>query len=339
MLTKRIQIYNNTSVDLSPYLTTMFQYYQKHGVTFNYDITNVNIQVPQSTLAYNPLVGNVYVIQGVENLVPQTDHDIVLFFFDYSNWKAPWYWPWPLWGNIPRDCTYMINGKYGKPFINIGYWPTDTTVGQRFIHEPMHALTKIFNAPDQLDSYYLDSTPDAPNGNFAKQWAILQPYLQNATTPVDNTLPHIAPILSESTITLLKSFEGFVGTPYLDLAGKYTIGYGFIIFNGQPVSIATPAITEVQADAQLRIQIKPYCDAITNCVKVPINQNQFDALVSICYNEGISAITNSTLIRDLNAGLIQQAADQFLRWKYVGTAVSQGLINRRTKERTLFLTA
>lgn len=154
MKTFRIQIYNNTQADLSQYLTAMFQYYLKHGVTLNYDITPVNVTGYQSVLVDVPLVGNVYLVQGAEKLVPQTDHDIILFFFDYSNWKAPWYWPWPLWdygpaGKLPRDDTYMANGK---PFINIGYWPTDTTVGQRFIHEPMHALSKIFGCVDQMDA-------------------------------------------------------------------------------------------------------------------------------------------------------------------------------------------
>lgn len=178
MITKRIQIYNNTSVNPIPYLTAMFQYYQKHGVNFNYDITNVSVSVPQSTIAYNPMVGNVYVIQGMESLVPQTNHDIVLFFFDYSNWKAPWYWPFPLWGNVPRDDTYMANGK---PFINIGYWPTDNTVQQRFIHEPMHALAKIFGCKDQMDTYINDNNPDSSVGNFAIQWAIFQPYINPMT--------------------------------------------------------------------------------------------------------------------------------------------------------------
>lgn len=204
MKTYRIQVYNNTSVDLMQYLPAMFQYYQKHRVTFNYDITNVNVPVPQSTLAYNPLVGNVYVIQGAENLVPQTDHDIVLFFFDYSNWKAPWYWPWPLWGNIPRDCTYMANGK---PFITIGYWSTDTTVAQRFIHEPMHALAKIFGCQDQMDNYLLDNQPDSPVGNFASQWAIFKPFIMPLQAPTNPVQP-----LSTPSVTITRLSDNGVET-------------------------------------------------------------------------------------------------------------------------------
>lgn len=185
MKTYRIQIYTNRiTANLSPYLTTMFQYYQKHGVTLNYDISQVNVTGYKSELASVPLVGNVYVIQGADHLVPNNDHDITMFVFDYVDWKAPWYWPWPLWdygpaGKLPRDDTYLVNSK---PFINIGYWPTDSTVGQRFLHEPMHALAKIFVCQDVMDTYTLDSTPDAIGGNFYQQWNIFKPYL-TMTTP------------------------------------------------------------------------------------------------------------------------------------------------------------
>lgn len=198
---KKIQVYNNTSIDPIPYLTKMFQYYQKHGVTFNYDITNTNVPVHQSTIAYNPSVGNVYVIQGMENVLPKNEHDITLFFFGYDNWKAPWYWPFPLSGNVPRDDTYTTNGK---PFINIGYWPTDQTVGQRFLHEPMHALAKIFGCPDVMDSYREDNNPESLTGNFAEQWAIFQSYLQGSTSPVQQ--------LSTPNVTLTRLNDNGVET-------------------------------------------------------------------------------------------------------------------------------
>lgn len=184
MKTYRIQVYNNTSIDPTPYLTAMFQYFQKHGAQLNYDIIKTNVPVPQSTFTHVPLVGNVFVLSGAENLVPPTDHDITLFFFDYSNWKAPWYWPWPLWGDIPRDSTYLANGK---PFITIGYWPTDATVGQRFIHENMHSLAKIFGCKDVMDSYLQDDDVNNISGNFGQQWKIFQPYLTSAVVTQDTS--------------------------------------------------------------------------------------------------------------------------------------------------------
>lgn len=322
MKTYCIQVYNNTSVDPTPYLTGMFQYFQKHGVTLNYDIASVNIQPLRSARAYNPQVGTVDVLNPVH--LPPTDHDIVLFLYDYSAWKSPWYWPWPLWnygaaGNVPRDDTYMDGGK---PVITIGYWQTDTTVAQRFLHEPMHAVAKLFSCQDVMDSYLLDSTPDAPGGNFAQQWAIFQPYL--------NTMK---PTVQQSTLDFLTQNEGCVLHPYQDVKGNWTIGIGFTRLNGETVSQNTPSFASVQdAENALKTVIQPYADTISSCVTYPINQNQFDALVSLCYNEGQSAIRNSTLVRDLNAGLVQQAADQFLVWD-----IPAVLLARRQKERALFL--
>lgn len=325
MITKKIQIYTNRiTTDIQPYLTAMFQYYLKHGVTLNYDIIAVNVTGYQSVKVNVPLVGDVYVLQGAESLVPLTsDHDIHMFIFDYSDWKAPWYWPWPLWGNVPRDDTYSVAGK---PFINIGVYATDITVGQRFIHEPMHALAKIFGCTDVMDTYLLDSTPDAPGGNFAQQWAIFQPYLTKM------------PTIQQSTLNLVESFEGFEASPYRDSAGVWTIGIGFTHLDGAPVTEATLPMTREQADTELKSQLQHYADTVTSSVKVQLNQNQFDACCSLCYNIGTGGFASSTVCKDLNANNFQGAADAFLLWNRAGGQMSPILADRRQKERTLFLT-
>lgn len=184
MITKKIQIHTNRiSADLIQYLTAMFQYYKKRDVILNYDISPANISGYKSTLTVVPIVGSVYTLQGAENLVPKNDHDITMFVYDLNEWKAPWYWPYPLWnfgpmGNLPRDCTYMANGK---PFISLGFYlPDIANVQQRLKHEPMHALAKIFGCQDVMDTYDQDSNPDSPTGNFAKQFAIFQPYINQS---------------------------------------------------------------------------------------------------------------------------------------------------------------
>ena len=72
---------------------------------------------------------------------------------------------------------------------------------------------------------------------------------------------------------------------------------------------------------------------------MPINQNQFDALVSFTYNVGCRAFRNSTLLRMLNQGYEPQAAAQFNRWTLGGGKVLQGLVRRRAEERQMFLGA
>lgn len=81
-----------------------------------------------------------------------------------------------------------------------------------------------------------------------------------------------------------------------------------------------------------------YEQAVREAVKVPINQNEFDALVSFVYNVGIGAWRESTLLRKLNSNARAQAANEFERWVYAGGRKLAGLENRREAERKLFLT-
>ena len=83
--------------------------------------------------------------------------------------------------------------------------------------------------------------------------------------------------------------------------------------------------------------LKKFESAVNSAVTVPINQNQFDALVSLAYNIGTGAFKESTLIKKLNAGDIRGAADQFDVWVNAGGKRMQGLVNRRAKEKEVFL--
>jgi lysozyme len=78
-------------------------------------------------------------------------------------------------------------------------------------------------------------------------------------------------------------------------------------------------------------------NAINSAVKVPLTQNQFDALVSFVFNIGVTHFLTSTLLKDLNAGQYVKAADAMLQWEYQDHAVLQGLERRREQERALFL--
>jgi lysozyme len=149
-----------------------------------------------------------------------------------------------------------------------------------------------------------------------------------------NTSTSIAP----STIALIASFEGCSLTPYQDTAGVWTIGYGFTQINGQPVTASTPPLTQQEADAFLTEQVKPYAQAVSDAIKVPLNQNQFDACTSLCYNVGMAGFTLSTVARDCNNNDFQGAAQAFLLWDQVNGQVSEGLLARRKAEMNLFLT-
>ena len=136
---------------------------------------------------------------------------------------------------------------------------------------------------------------------------------------------------------IIKQYEGFRAKPYLCPAGVPTIGYGATYYtDGRKVTLRDAPINEADADKLLDKMLGKYEDAVNRYVQVPITQNQFDALVSFCYNLGQEALRKSTLLKKLNNKDYNGAADQFLRWNRAGGKVLAGLTKRRTDERKLF---
>ena len=137
---------------------------------------------------------------------------------------------------------------------------------------------------------------------------------------------------SQKGIDLIKKFEGCRLEAYKCPAGVWTIGYGHTkgVKDGMIISLE-------QAKEFLREDLRIFEQAVEACVKVPLSQNQFDALVSFCYNCGSGALKTSTLLRLLNEGKYSSAADQFLRWNKAGGKVLVGLTRRREEEREMFL--
>jgi type VI secretion system secreted protein VgrG len=150
-------------------------------------------------------------------------------------------------------------------------------------------------------------------------------------------------------LKLVRKSEGFFSKPYIDPVGIPTIGYGTIKYpDGRSVTMKDPAITEAQAEAFLRHEAKEKEDAVKKMVKVPLNENQFSALVSFSYNVGTGALQNSTLLKKLNSGDYDGAADEFGKWNK-GTVTNKktgkkekvelkGLTTRRAAEKKLFET-
>lgn len=139
--------------------------------------------------------------------------------------------------------------------------------------------------------------------------------------------------ISEKGISLIKNFEGCRLIGYKCPAGIPTIGYGH---TGSEVRVGMK-ITQTEADRLLKNDLIVHCNNVSKLVKVPLNQNQFDALVSFEYNIGYGAFSKSTLLKMLNQKNYKEAAEQFLRWKYAGGKVLAGLERRRKAEKELFL--
>jgi lysozyme len=136
---------------------------------------------------------------------------------------------------------------------------------------------------------------------------------------------------SQKGLDLIKSFEGLRLSAYKCPADVWTIGYGTTagVKPGQN-------ITKERAEELLREDVKRFEQQVMRLVKVPLTQGQFDALTSFVYNLGAGNLSNSTLLRLLNAGDYAGAAAQFDRWNKAGGKVLAGLVRRRAAERALF---
>ena len=145
--------------------------------------------------------------------------------------------------------------------------------------------------------------------------------------------------ISEKGLNLIKKYEGFSSKPYMCPANVPTIGYGSTYYpNGTKVKISDDEISEEEATQILEyIAQKDFGSAVNKFVIVDLTQNQFDALVSFAYNIGRTAFENSTLLKLLNRGEYEAAAEQFEKWNKSGGRVLSGLTKRRFDEQKLFL--
>lgn len=143
--------------------------------------------------------------------------------------------------------------------------------------------------------------------------------------------------ISQVGIDLISSFEDTKLTAYDDGVGVWTIGIGTTVYpNGVKVKKGDKCTLE-QAKEYFAHDLKRFESSVNNLVKVPLSQNQFDALVSLTYNIGSGNFASSTLLKKLNAKDYQGAADQFPRWNKAKGKVLNGLTRRRAAERALFL--
>lgn len=138
-------------------------------------------------------------------------------------------------------------------------------------------------------------------------------------------------------VDLICGFEGKRLIAYDDGVGVWTIGFGTTVYPNGIKVMKGDTCTEAQAKTYMAHDLKKFEATVNNAVEVPLNQNQFDALVSLAYNIGTDAFSKSTLVKKLNANNILGAADQFDVWVNAGGKRMQGLVNRRAKEKALFL--
>ena len=137
----------------------------------------------------------------------------------------------------------------------------------------------------------------------------------------------------------ITAHEGEILKVYLDPVGLPTMGVGHLLTDEEKAKYPVGSvITRGVSQEFLERDLRRFENAVSALVKVPLNQNQFDALVSFAFNVGEANFKRSSVLRHLNAGLYAKAADAFLAWNKSKGKVLPGLTRRRKEERDLFLT-
>ena len=136
---------------------------------------------------------------------------------------------------------------------------------------------------------------------------------------------------SQEGISLIKSFEGCELTAYRCSADVPTIGYGHTagVSDGD-------TCTQEEAEIMLAEDLVEFEDYVKKYVETNLQQNEFDALVAWTYNLGPNNLSESTLLKELNAGNLEEVPRQMKRWNRAGGEVLDGLIRRREAESRLF---
>jgi len=154
-------------------------------------------------------------------------------------------------------------------------------------------------------------------------------HFTNRYTQIEENLMAIA----KSTLDFITKEEGSRNKAYQDSKGLWTIGVGHLIKTDEEY-LLTATLTDDQVEDLLRKDLKWCSEAVETSVKVPLQQHQFDALYSLCFNIGGTNFSNSTVVKKINQNDMQGAADAILNWNK-----PEVLINRRKRERALFLGA
>jgi len=137
--------------------------------------------------------------------------------------------------------------------------------------------------------------------------------------------------ISEEGLSLIKKFEGCELKAYRCAANVLTIGYGSTKGVTEDMEI-----TKEEAESLLKEEMHEYEGYINDMVKVPLEQHQFDAMVSWVFNLGSGNLSSSTLLKKLNNSEYDEVPAQIKRWNKAGGKVLDGLIRRREAESLLF---
>ncbi len=138
---------------------------------------------------------------------------------------------------------------------------------------------------------------------------------------------------STKGIDFIKTFESFSSVSYICPAGLRTIGYGHVILPGEHYEV----LSLEGAEHLLCKDLLAAERAVIRNINVPLDQDQFDALVSLTFNIGSGSLQRSTLRQKINyESGVSEIKQEFMKWIYSGGKVLSGLVRRRMAEAELY---
>lgn len=144
--------------------------------------------------------------------------------------------------------------------------------------------------------------------------------------------------LNNSGYLLITEFEGFSAKPYLCSAKIPTIGFGNTYYpDGKRVTMLDKEVNKVQAFEMFKYIADKFASTVSKLVTSPLNQNQFNALVSLAYNIGTGNFASSTLLKKVNKNHNDTSIElEFKKWNKVNKKEVAGLTRRRLYESKVY---
>lgn len=256
--------------------------------------------------------------------------------FEYLQVKLPT-WGLFLLGLLPIIVQYamdqqVIPTEYHVLILTV-VLPLLQQIGKRIPQPELHKVQSFAATPNTNDNLknLFSNFRKIAGGNLS------QTQVDQIQSLIDSFNLTQGKTISDSGVDFIATFESLRLAAYLCPANVWTIGWGTTVYpNGIKVKKGDTCTAE-QAKTYKAHDLRRFEKCVNSAVKVSINQNQFDALVSLAYNIGEKAFSDSTLVKKLNASDYQGAANQFSAWNKSKGKVLNGLTNRRAAERKLFL--
>lgn len=231
--------------------------------------------------------------------------------------------------SLTADATYY-GGKRMPDWVKSDRWIVKSVSGDRAVIDKNVSGSASINSPVNI-GYLVTTGKTVQTAASAQATSVSDG--QAALTPAAGSARTGTMAISERGVELVAKYEGCRLHAYKCPAGVWTIGYG----HTAGVQPGDTLPSQERAKVLLKEDLAKYAASVNNCVKkglitFPLNQNQFDALTSFCYNCGAGNLQK--LVKGRNAA---EVADKLLAYNKGGGKVLAGLTRRREEERALFL--